>query len=161
MSYTVKDQLNSRLSGMAKAISTIARIEEAVAALGLLDADIYLNSGDGEWFDGKCIPGPYIRFQPHEVLMDPSGTLPDAARALLGKVGKWEKGFDAQNNLLRLTGTLLGVRIVLEDTPPSTCTVRAIEEEVEVPAREAYTEKQVRYVLEGDCDPLLEKATGA
>lgn len=169
---SVRDQLNEQLNWRVASIAAIVTVRKAFEGLGLLDADFYAEFGDGEWCVDKVIDGPYIRLEPRHIagvafgmtaegpaigLVDTTPTLGDAAKVLLPKVGKWEKSFNGELNLIRLTGYYNGVRIVLQDTPPDTCTVRKVEEEVEIPEKviAAHTEKKVRYVLEGDCDPLM------
>lgn len=169
---TIRDQLSSALKWRAESIAAIVLISGACEGLGLLDADFWMDSGDGEFYKDKSIPGPYIKLEPRHVpgiafgmskegptigLVDTTPTLGDAAQILLPKVGKWAKDFDETRNLIRLVGEFKGVRIVLQDTPPDTCTVRKIEEDVEVPEKiiAAHTEKKIRYVMEGDCDPLM------
>jgi hypothetical protein len=169
---SIKDQLHSQLKWRAESLAATTAIINACEGLGLLDADFYIDSGDCEYVGDKSISGPYIRLEPKHVpgvvmrmrdgsptlsLVDTTPTLGDAATVLLPKVGRWEKSFDESRNLIQLTGQYKGVRIVLQDAPPDTCKVRKVEEEVEVPEKviAARTEKKVRYVMEGDCDPLL------
>lgn len=169
---SVRDQLNEQIMWRAQSMASIVIVRKAFEGLGLLDADFYAEFGDGEWCTDKVIDGPYIRLEPRHVagiafgmtaegptigLVDTTPTLGDAAKALLPKVGKWEKSFNDELNLIRLTGHYNGVRIVLQDTPPDTCTVRKVVEEVEIPEKVivAHTEKKIRYVLEGGCDPLM------
>lgn len=169
---SVKEQLATQLKWRAESLAAIVTITNACEGLGIADADFYLDCGDTEYIGDKRIEGPYIKLSPRHVsgiafgisnegptleVVDTTPTLSDAARILLPKVGKWEKSFDGEHNLIQLTGYYRGVRVVLEDTPPDTCTVHKIEEEVEVLEQvvAAHTEKKVRYVLEGDCDPLM------
>lgn len=81
-----------------------------------------------------------------------------AAKHLLPKVGRFDKNFNAEQRKVQLTATYRGVQIVLESSPPSTCTVEEVEEEVVIPAKPAEperVEKRKRYVMKGDCDPLI------
>lgn len=180
---TIREQLQHRYTWMAKSLAVVSQIETAAEGLEIMDGDFYLDFGEVEYINGESVPGAFIRLRPREVpgvrfslrrsetspyLQEPSlevvntaPTLADAARTLLSKVGRWEKEFDGQNNLLRLVGTYKGVRIILSDTPPETCTIRKVEVEEVVPAREAYTTKRTKYVLEGDCDPLLATVASA
>ena len=166
------DQINSRYSWQAKMLADTSKIEEAFKGLELLEADFWADFGQTEYFAGKAVEGLYIKLEPKNVpgiawtmeggetslsVVDTTPTLGDAARVLLYKVGKWTKEFDGDNNRIRLIGEYKGVRIILEDTPPETCTVEKIEEEVEVPEKviPAHKEIKTRFVLKGDCDPLL------
>lgn len=175
---TVREQFQQRYEWQAEQIAVTHQLREAAKNLGLLDADFYMDFGDGEYRDGRLIPGPYIKLDPKHVpgialsmgldgptmhVVDTTPTLADAARLLMPKIGKWKKSFDEESNLLKLEGEYKGVRIILQDTPPETCTVEKIEEEVEVPEQviAAHTETKVRYVLKGDCDPLLATNKGA
>ena len=163
---TVREQIQNSYANYAKTLARIGMIETVAEDLGLAEMEFYLEYRTEDtdyrtWQDR----GPYIKLQPHHVpgltaayqLVDTTPTLADAARVLMPKVGRLEKSFDEDKNKIRLTGVYNGVRVILEDTPPSTCTVEKIEEEVEVPEQviEAHTEKKVRYVLKGDCDPLM------
>lgn len=169
MSYTVRDQIVSKVNYHAREIGAMSLIQDVMEDLKLLDVEFWPDIGNGEYVDGKLIDGPYVKLTPRHTpgvvfgmssegptlaLVDTTPTLGDAAIALLPKVGKWTKGYNADSNLISVTGHYRGVRIVIQDTPPDTCTVEKVEEEVVVPAQPERTEKRVRYVLKGDCDPL-------
>jgi hypothetical protein len=131
--------------------------------LGLLeieDYDVYMNSY-GEDLPSvrlrpKHIPGLAADFQ---TVTDTTPTLADAVKALLPKVGRFEKGFDEGANEITMTATFKGVKIVLRDATPSTCTVEKVEEEV--PSRVVGGYKTTKYRLVGDCDPLLSQTEAA
>ena len=78
-------------------------------------------------------------------------------RHLLPKVHEFDKSFDETRNQLKYTAVYKDVRVVLISSPPNTCKIEKVEEEVEVPevVTPVHTEKKVRYVMMGDCDPLL------
>lgn len=79
------------------------------------------------------------------------------ARRLLPTVGILTKGFNDKQNELTLSTTVRGVAVKFAMSTPQSCTVEAVEEEVEVAEQviPAHTEKKVRYVLKGDCAPLM------
>lgn len=171
MSYT-QDRLNWAYKHYASEIARHQQIEEVLIDLKLINSEAYIDFGTRSFENGKSIDNAYIRIGPRHIpgiafgvnskgltmsVVDTTPTLGDVARLLLPKVGRFEKSFDGEHNLLRLTAEYRGVRLIIEDTPPNTCTVKCIEEEVEVPETvvPAHTEKKVRYELEGDCDPLL------
>lgn len=82
------------------------------------------------------------------------------AKQILPKVGRIEKSFNEDTRDMEMRCTYKGIDIILRFSTPNTCTVEKVEEEVEVPevpAVPAHTEKKVRYVLKGDCDPLMSK----
>lgn len=169
----VKEEILLKYSAHAKSIAQISQLESVLEDLGLMDVDVWMDFGTGFMEGEKYVDKPYINVEPRHLpgiaiglnrageptmaLVDTTPTLRDAALALLPKVGKWEKSFDPVNNLVILTAYYKDVRLRLTDAPPSTCTVEKVEEEVEVPEKvtPAHTEKKVRYVLKGDCDPLL------
>lgn len=106
-------------------------------------------------------PGIGIFTDGHNIdlaITDTTPVLAQIARLLLPKVGKFEKGFNQQQNMLTLTCTYRDVILVLTDAPPKTCTVERVEEEVDIPEKvvPAHKEKKVRYVMVGDCDPLMQ-----
>ena len=178
---TLREQFDHDFRYYAEQIGKFWQLREVVEELGLLDLDIYVNKGTS-WYDSEAhkSTGPYIELEPRHVpgigiravgppdlegiafgLTDTTPTLGDAAKVLLPKIGRFEKGYDARNNLLTLTAHYKGVRIVLKDTPPDTCTVEKVEEEEELPASPAYTRTVTRYRLIGDCNPLLGPKTNA
>ncbi len=158
---TLQEQLNQRYAWQAKMIAETSQLEAAFEGLGLLNVTCWPDFGSDEYVDGKLVKGLYIKLTPSQV--GDHSTLADAAQALLTKVGRWTKSFDATNNLIQLTGEYRNVRIVVQDAPPATCTVQKVEEEVEVPEQiiAAHTETKVRYVMVGDCDPLMTQQSEA
>lgn len=175
--YTLRNRLGTQYRDYATNMAALRSIEIVAEDLGIIDLDFYIDFGisDYKTLDGEFKDlGPYLKLEPAHVpgvgfgmnkdgptmeLTDTTPTLGEAARLLLSKIGQLDKSYDEDTNKIRLTGTYKGVRIILEDTPPSTCTVEKIEEEVEVPEKviAAHTEKQVRYKLVGDCEPLMKK----
>lgn len=171
----IREQFANQYEYHAVECAKINRIQEVVEELGLMDKNFYLSMGTCQYVDGKYL-GPYLSITPQHLagvslwdkagniglyLTDTTPTLADCAKLLLPKVGKWEKSFDETTNEIVLKTEYKGVRIQLRDRTPETCTVEKVEETVEVPEETiaAHTETRVRYVLKGDCDPLLEKAT--
>jgi hypothetical protein len=172
--FTVRGQLQDKVRYHAKEIGALSLIQSVMEELELLDVEFWPTLGNDEYVDGKSVPGPFVRLSPKHVLgvaigltndgptlslVDTTPTLGDAALALLPKVGKWTKGYDADRNQISVTGYYKGVRIVIEDTPPDTCKVQEIEEDVMIPASEELIVKRRRYVLVGDCDPLTSART--
>ncbi len=94
--------------------------------------------------------------RPSEIIIRVDGEkMGETARALLPVVGSFKKKFDESDGDLELVGTLDGITVTISGKPPESCTVEKVVEEIEVPAEEAHTEKVTRYVMTGDCDPLL------
>lgn len=156
---TLNDKLKWQYRYFAQQSGKYFQMEEALSALGLLNIEdnyeVYLSPyGDR----------PSIYLKPKHVKMalqfgtgkleTEAVTLAEAARALLPKVGKWEKGFDSSTGEITLTATFRGVDIVLKDKAPKTCTVETVTEEVGGRYEPAYT--RTRFRLKGDCDPLLD-----
>lgn len=154
---TLKEQLGWQYRYLAEQSARYFQIEEVLEELGLLDVntyDVYFGTYGGATVTirPKHVLGLLADFQ---TVVDTTPTLADAAKHWLPKVGKWEKGFNEASNEITLTGEYKGVKIVLVDATPATCTVETVEEEVEVPAT---SYKKRKYVLKGDCDPLLTPA---
>jgi hypothetical protein len=86
-----------------------------------------------------------------------SENLATVAKTLLPKLGELRKEFDETQNRISLVAEYKGVKIVLSSETPKTCTVEKVEETVEVPEQivPAHVEKKVRWVMKGDCDPLI------
>lgn len=175
LDYSMRRQLMDQYRNYAKSIGGVRMLEQAAEDLKIIDMDAYMDFGisqykmvDGEFQD----LGPFIKLTPRHVagirfmieggdlsvgVVDTSMTLSEAARVLLPKIGHLDKSYDEDNNKILLTGSYRGVRIILEDTPPETCTVEKVEEEVEVPEKviAAHTKKRTRFKLVGDCEPLM------
>ena len=164
----------SRLSDMVKyhatEITRLSLLETVMEEFGLFEMDYYFEWGTSRYVEGKDAERPYLKLEPRHtpglafvggkggpeiVVTETTPTLAEAARILLPKIGTFQKSFNERENQIVLTGTYNGVDIILHDKPPETCTVETVEEEVEVAAVPAHVEKRVRYVLKGDCDPLL------
>jgi len=173
---SIQEQISNQVRYHAKETAALFQLEEEFRELGILNADYWPSFGTSRWENGKYTETPYVKLEPRHIkgiafgfddegptlrLVDASPTLGDAARILLPKVHKWDKSFDETQNKIRLTAKFMGVDVILEDAPPETCTVEKVEEEIEVPEKvvPAHTEKKVRYVLKGDCDPLLSART--
>ena len=177
MSYTLRSQIAQQYSYHAKESGKLNMLEGIADELGLLDLEYYFQFGTSSYENGKSVEVPYITLEPRHVpgvgifmerrmglpelhIVDTTPTLADAAKALISKVGAFRKSFDDKNNIIRLTAVYKGVEIRLEDKPPDTCTVERVEEEVKVAEQviPAHVEKLVRWVMTGDCDPLMEDA---
>lgn len=159
---TLRERVGWQYRYFAEQSAKYFRIEEVLRELDLLDVntyDVYFSTY-GELtvtIRPKHVLGLLADFQ---TVVDTTPTLADAAKFWLPKVGKWEKGFNGESNEITLTGEYKGVRIVLIDATPDTCTVEKVEEVVDLPAH-SYVRR--KYVLKGDCDPLLasQSAEGA
>jgi hypothetical protein len=172
----LKEEFQRIVEYHATEMSRLCALKDVVTELGILEMDIYPSWGTHETnWDLPATErekGPYIKLKPRHVmeidffmqggaptlgLVDTAPTLSEAMRLLLPKVGKFEKSYDSEKNLLKLTANFKGVRIILEDTPPETCHVEKVEYEEEIPehVEPARTVKKVKYNLVGDCDPLL------
>jgi hypothetical protein len=138
-------EVSRKTSWFAGYLSELYRLKAVAKKLDVpegVDAYLDVNQPDGP--------------SPSEIVFWVSGEqMAETARALLPAVGKFAKKFDETTGQLSLLADLDGIRISLEGAPPSTCTVEKVVEEIEVPAKEAHTEKTTRYVMVGDCDPLL------
>jgi hypothetical protein len=162
MSNALKEQLLSSYSWVGELAARVARIEAAAKHIGLDDAldgvEAYCTiTTYGDAPEISCSlyvqRGITADFQ----TLTESNPLQVLAKRLLPAVGKFTKGFDDSSNRLTLTADVMGVKLILGMSTPSTCTVETVTEEVEVPEEviPAHTEKKTRYVLKGDCAPIL------
>jgi hypothetical protein len=166
---SVRDDMNGHLLYHAEQIGKYQRIAEVLTDLGLMDLDMYVSFHTGYWSsETHSDLGPTVELEPRHViglmadfqtLTDTTPTLAEAARVLLPKVGRFEKSYDGDRNEIRLTAVYKGVRVVLRDTPPDTCKVEEVVENVVVPATAERTETRRKYRLVGECEPLLAEAT--
>jgi hypothetical protein len=169
VSDTVKVHLREHLERDARFLSNLVRMQQAVKDLGIDDLEAYVTITSYAFGDDL----PEIIIHPlhtpgigifggglEEIALKVVDTTPlmsQIARKMLPVVGRLEKGFDAERNEVSLTAVYLGIRIVIKDETPKTCSVERVEEEIDVPEKivPAHKEKKVTYKLVGDCDPLL------
>lgn len=154
MSTTIGEQLQETLVQDTKWLSNLSTIINLIGESGLYDAEASVAVQTYSFSETDL---PYVKISPFSF-----SDLPSIAKRLLPFVGKFEKSFDEKENQVILTGTYQGIKVILWDYPPNTCTVERIEEDVLVPEQVVpeHTEKKVRYRLVGDCDPILEAARG-
>jgi len=148
--YDLKDNLHNLFVVDAESQSKTFRLYQAAQELGLLvnlsSAVTYTNLN--RWGDHISISLSFAD----------SNEMANMARVLLPKVGTFRKQFEERTGHIGVVGEYKGVQIMLDVPAPSTCHVEVVEEEVEVPEQviEAHTVTKRRYVLTGDCDPLLQ-----
>lgn len=78
------------------------------------------------------------------------------AARLLPFVKTFEKGLNENTGKFELSGFYGDVAIIISGSPPESCTVEVEDVEEEIPASPARTEVHKRFVMKGDCDPLME-----
>lgn len=155
---SLKDTFLNSFRYQAEAQGKTHKLYMVADELGLLDAD------DNNYYASENTYGDVMSL--HLSFYYNYGTTPAAemarlAKQLLPKLGELRKEFDETQNRLRLVADYKGVQIMLEAEPPKTCMVEKVEEVVEVPEQivPAHTEKKVRWVMTGDCDPLMQPAS--
>jgi hypothetical protein len=167
MKVKVKDEITGELRRRSEHIANLIKVARVVDALGLAELEVtyavantYLGPDElpSITIYPAHVPGIALGIAEEGPTLDIVETAPGLAeivRLLLPKCGKLDKSYDEQSNQLTVRGTYEGVDIIIHDTPPATCTVESVVEEVEIPARPASVEKRTRYKLVGDCVPLL------
>ena len=163
MDNALKSKLLTSYSWIGEQAARVAMIEAAAKHIGLEEAvegvECYVGLttyGDNRPEIAICLyaqRGILADFQ----TVTESNPLQEMTKRLLPKVGKFVKGFDEAYNQVTLTAEVRGVTLKLAMSTPSTCTVETVTEEVEVAEQviPAHTEKKTRYVLKGDCDPIM------
>jgi hypothetical protein len=160
---SLKDSFLSSFKWAAESQAKTYQIYNVADELGLLDVP------DDDYYADFSIYGdtPYIRLAFFDrnaisvafehVVTESAQLMATKAKELLPKVGEFGKRFSNTDNRLQLVASYKGVEIILEAKPPHTCTVETVTEEVEVPEQviPARKETRTRYVLKGDCDPLM------
>lgn len=160
---SLKDDILWQYSYHAAKLAKTMVVEKAAKELGLFERDDI-----SAWLQqtGTDVPELQISFKPGVTVfleaIRPATYMAELAKELLPKVGRWDKGFDETNNHLTLSTVYGGVKIILTAEPPKTCQVELIEENIEVPEKviPAHTETKKRFVLKGDCDPLMASKEG-
>jgi hypothetical protein len=144
----IKDDVAKELSHYALYLANVSRISMALEEAKLADLDAWI-SIDAILCEHEV---PVVRIG----CKNDEETLDEVSRKLAA-YGLVTKGFDEELNQLSLAAKVLGVKIEVVFTPPNTCTVERVEEDVIVPEElvPAHTEKKVKYVLKGDCGPML------
>jgi hypothetical protein len=150
MDNALKSKLLTSYSWIGEQAARVAMIEAAAKHIGLEEAVEGVECYVGLTTYGDNRPEIAI------YLYDQRG-MQEMTKRLLPKVGKFVKGFDEAYNQVTLTAEVRGVTLKLAMSTPSTCTVETVTEEVEVAEQviPAHTEKKTRYVLKGDCDPIM------
>lgn len=167
---TVKQHLEAELQTQSSYLANVVRMQQVVKDLGIEELDAYIDTQVYSFSDDDP---PRITITPRHVpgiglfsdgpggfdmrVVDSTPILSQIARRILPKVGKLEKGFNEQYNYMTLTAMYNGIKIVIKDETPKTCTVECVEEEIEVPEQlvPAHTKKVVKFRLVGDCDPIF------
>lgn len=167
MPETLGSNVRDYLLATSKSVGRLSHALEVIEELGIADLRCYPSI---DYYSANQIS---IRLTPahdsgiglftdgHSIAMEMVDTTPvmlQIARLLLPKVGKFDKGFEEEQNNITLTCVYRDVKLVLYDSPPKTCTVERVEEVIEVPEKviPAHKEKKVRFVMVGDCDPLMQ-----
>ena len=171
---TIAQKVSEDMKWRIEAVALGYQLDAAIRELGIADLEAYsFVSWDYDTTLGRQTVS--IMIEPaHEPgvgfflnadglemgITDTTPLLGSIAHKMLPMVGKFTKGFDEERNKITLTATYKGIKIVLSDQTPDTCHVEKVVEEVEVPEKviPAHTEKRVKYVLAGDCDPLMAEA---
>lgn len=156
-----KAQLIQSYSSIGEQAAKVAQLQAAADAIGLADV---LEDIDGYIYFSAYAEPMRIEvnlYSSHGLTqtfeLTESNPLQVVARRLLPKAGKLTKGFDETANKLTLSVLSDGIAVVFSMSTPAACTVEAVTEEVEVEEKviPAHTEKKTRYVLKGDCEPLM------
>ena len=171
---TIAQKVSEDMKWRIEAVALGYQLDAAMRELGIADLEAYAYvSWDYDTTLGRQTvsimiepehaPGVGLFLADGELSMALTDTTPllgSIAHKMLPMVGKFTKGFDEERNKITLTANYKGIKIVLSDQTPNTCHVERVEETVVVPEKviPEHTEKRVKYVLAGDCDPLMAEA---
>lgn len=139
------EQVIEQMTWHVRYLHSVEMLRRAAEKIGPL-----LPGGTGTYVNASLSPGD----SKIHIYAD-GAELGEIARALLPLVGEFKKNFDSSYGKFELTAVFQEIPVVITGTPPSTCQMEVEEEEVTIPAEEERTETRRRFVLKGDCDPLL------
>lgn len=145
---SIKDEVQKEVVAFALYMANVSRIDGALRDSGLGELEGYVVVEAILCADQT--PGVRVGIKNDEATLD-------AVARKLAAYGKVTKDFDQEFNHIGLSANVNGVRVKVMFTPPETCTVERVEEEVDVEEKviPAHKEKRTRFVLKGDCGPLL------
>jgi hypothetical protein len=113
----------------------------------------------GQLFEDESVIA-HVWFSPQykecNILIKDYETLKKVAQSWKGRVTKMEKSYNEDEGQVNLRFTYQTVRFIVRCAPGAACKIEEVEVEEQVPAREAHTIKRKKFVLSGDCDPLMQ-----
>ena len=136
----IEDKVKRELDCCTGRITDFLKIQHVSQALNL---DSLLEENDGVYLSS------YSGIEIDAKTFERAAAL---GKALLPTIGKLEKSFDEYSGTVCLSGTFNEIKVSINSEPSTACKIRLEETEEYVPG---HTEKRRKYVLDGECNPLL------